>query len=129
MLQTEEPSTARPAARRSGDDPHVLAAETTVSITTHSETVRNVEGAVEKLEAEAFVRDEQIAALIHEIDQLNKAMDSRAAIEQAKGVLMATMRIGPDAAFDVLVAASQRENRKLREIAERLVASQEALPE
>ena len=80
---------------------------------------------VERLEAQALVRDEQIAALMREIEQLNKAMESRSAIEQASGVLMSTMRIGPDPAFAVLVAASQRENRKLREIADRLVASQE----
>ena len=96
MPHPQEPSTTLPAARQVDDAPQL------------------------------FVRNEQIAALIHEIEQLHKAMESRAAIEQAKGVLMATMRIGPDAAFAVLVAASQRENRKVREIAERLVASQEA---
>ena len=80
---------------------------------------------VGRLEAEVLDRDEQVAALVEEIEHLRKAMESRATIEQAKGVLMATMRIGPDAAFSVLVAASQRENRKLREIAERLVAAQE----
>ena len=84
---------------------------------------------VDRLEAQALVRDEQIAALMGEIEHLNKASESRAAIEQAKGVLMATMQAGPDAAFAVLVAASQRENQKLREIAERLVASQEPPPE
>jgi AmiR/NasT family two-component response regulator len=49
-------------------------------------------------------------------------MRSRATIEQAKGILMARTRCGPDAAFDLLVRASQRENRKLRDIAGDLVA-------
>ena len=53
--------------------------------------------------------------------QLQQAMDSRATIEQAKGIIMATSRCTPDEAFDVLVRASQRENRKLRDIAADLV--------
>jgi GAF domain-containing protein len=52
---------------------------------------------------------------------LTEAMRSRATIEQAKGILMAARRCGPDEAFEVLVKASQRENRKLRDVADRLV--------
>jgi AmiR/NasT family two-component response regulator len=49
-------------------------------------------------------------------------MDSRAVIEQAKGVLMASRRdLTPDRAFDLLRQASQRENVKLRDIARRIV--------
>jgi GAF domain-containing protein len=51
------------------------------------------------------------------------AMDSRAVIEQAKGVLMAQRHIDADQAFDVLREASQRYNRKLRDIATGIVAS------
>jgi GAF domain-containing protein len=54
-------------------------------------------------------------------ERLGDAMHSRAAIEQAKGILMAQSHIDPDAAFDLLRAASQRENRKLRDIAQELV--------
>ncbi len=50
------------------------------------------------------------------------AMQSRATIEQAKGILMGAQRCGADEAFQMLVRASQRENRKLREIAEDVVA-------
>jgi GAF domain-containing protein len=54
--------------------------------------------------------------------QLTEAMRSRAVIEQAKGMLMArSPELGPDDAFDVLRRASQRENVKLREIAQRIV--------
>jgi GAF domain-containing protein len=45
------------------------------------------------------------------------AMDSRAVIEQAKGVLMAQRHVDADQAFEILREASQRYNRKLREIA------------
>ena len=46
-----------------------------------------------------------------------KAMESRAEIEQAKGVLMSTHRIDADTAFDLLRQRSQTMNRKLRDVA------------
>jgi hypothetical protein len=73
------------------------------------------------LEAAALVTDERIAALIAEIDGLHKAMEHRAVIEQAKGVIMRSTGCGPEAAFAALVAQSQHENRKVREIATELV--------
>lgn len=51
------------------------------------------------------------------------AMESRAVIEQAKGVLMAQRRVDADAAFEILRDASQRYNRKLRDIALGIVES------
>jgi GAF domain-containing protein len=54
---------------------------------------------------------------------LTEAMRYRAVIEQAKGILMGAEGCDEDAAFQILVRASQRENLKLREIAQRLVAS------
>jgi GAF domain-containing protein len=55
-------------------------------------------------------------------EQLSEAMKSRAVIEQAKGMLMAqSPRLTADGAFDLLRRASQRENLKLRDIAQRIV--------
>ena len=54
-------------------------------------------------------------------EQLQQAMSSRAVIEQAKGILMAQTGCGADEAFARLRDASQRENAKLREIAQRIV--------
>ena len=55
-------------------------------------------------------------------EQLTQAMQSRAVIEQAKGILMArSPHLNADEAFDLLRKASQRENVKLREIAQRIV--------
>jgi GAF domain-containing protein len=51
------------------------------------------------------------------------AMESRAVIEQAKGVLMAQRHVDAEQAFEILRAASQRYNRKLREIALGIVES------
>jgi GAF domain-containing protein len=53
---------------------------------------------------------------------LRQAMEHRSTIEQAKGIIMATTGCDADAAFDVLVRQSQHENRKLREVADELVA-------
>lgn len=54
--------------------------------------------------------------------QLREAMASRATIEQAKGMLMGSdATLDPDGAFEVLRAASRRENVKLRDIARRIV--------
>lgn len=54
-------------------------------------------------------------------EQLRRAMESRAVIEQAKGILMGRSNCSADEAFDMLVRASQRSNRKLRDIAQEIV--------
>jgi GAF domain-containing protein len=55
-------------------------------------------------------------------ENMEQAMRSRATIEQAKGILMAQSKVSPDDAFEMLRMASQRENRKLRDVAEDLVS-------
>jgi len=55
-------------------------------------------------------------------ENLEAAMESRSVIEQAKGVIMNAQSKNADEAFRVLVAQSQHENIKLREIAKRIVA-------
>jgi GAF domain-containing protein len=54
-------------------------------------------------------------------EQLQAAMDSRAAIEQAKGIIMAARRCTADEAFTILSKLSQDSNRKLRHVAASLV--------
>jgi GAF domain-containing protein len=54
------------------------------------------------------------------------AMESRAVIEQAKGVLMAQRHVDAEQAFEILREASQRYNRKLRDIAVGIVESTRA---
>jgi GAF domain-containing protein len=59
----------------------------------------------------------------HQLGQdMAEAMKSRATIEQAKGILMGAQRCSADEAFHILVRASQRENRKLRDMAAEIVA-------
>ena len=54
-------------------------------------------------------------------ENLTRALDSRATIDIATGILMAGGGRSPDDAFQMLVSASQRENRKLRDIAAEIV--------
>ncbi|MCR6487985.1 GAF and ANTAR domain-containing protein [Amycolatopsis sp. OK19-0408] len=53
--------------------------------------------------------------------ELEKAMSSRAVIEQAKGILMAVHRVSADEAMKRLIAQSQHTNVKLRDVATRFV--------
>ncbi|RBY92590.1 GAF and ANTAR domain-containing protein [Blastococcus sp. TF02A-30] len=61
------------------------------------------------------------AELGEQARNLRLAMQSRAVIEQAKGVLMAQRHVDADQAFEILREASQRYNRKLRDIAAGIV--------
>jgi hypothetical protein len=49
-------------------------------------------------------------------------------IEQAKGILMSQRRCDAAEAFSLLAEASQRSNRKLRDIAQSLVAGVSGAP-
>jgi GAF domain-containing protein len=60
-------------------------------------------------------------------DNLAAALDSRAVIDQAKGVLIERYRLTADQAFHMLVQASMATNRKLRDIADHLVSTGELL--
>ena len=53
--------------------------------------------------------------------RLQARLDSMPVIEQAKGVLMAQHRCGPDEAFDLLRRASQRANVKVSVLAAKIV--------
>ena len=54
-------------------------------------------------------------------EQLRSSMVSRAVIDQAVGVIMATERCAPDKAFSVLRSVSQNTNVKLRDLAVTIV--------
>jgi GAF domain-containing protein len=54
-------------------------------------------------------------------DNLQKALESRAVIDQAKGILMERHRLTPDQAFQLLAQASMQANRKVRDVADHLV--------
>ncbi|MEU0878134.1 GAF and ANTAR domain-containing protein [Lentzea sp. NPDC005914] len=57
------------------------------------------------------------------VQHLERALESRASIEQAKGVLMAVHACTADEAFARLVEQSQHQNVKLRDVAQNLLES------
>jgi len=74
-----------------------------------------VQAAIVLSNAQAFWATQQLAT------DLEVALESRAVIEQAKGIIIGARRCSSDAAFDLLVQQSQHENRKLREVAAEIV--------
>jgi GAF domain-containing protein len=56
---------------------------------------------------------------------LASALDSRAVIDQAKGILMERFRLTADQAFEALARVSMETNVKVREVAERFVSTGE----
>jgi GAF domain-containing protein len=73
--------------------------------------------------AVAIVNADAHARVVDQAHNMRRAMESRAVIEQAKGVLMAQRGVDAQQAFDMLRDASQRYNRKLRDIAAGIVES------
>ena len=67
--------------------------------------------------------DEQVRHLETEVEQLRSAMASRAAIEQAKGILMLLMSCGDQVAFDLLAHISSHTHRKVRDVAVSIIES------
>jgi GAF domain-containing protein len=55
-------------------------------------------------------------------ENLGRALDSRAVIDQARGVLMALRGLSAQEAFDELARESQNTNTKLRDIAARVIS-------
>lgn len=95
---------------------------------------RSVEGPVPDLLLEQVETFAGVAAVtvnnvarytraLKESTDLRAAMDSRAVIEQAKGILIAGERCSPDEAFAILARMSQHTHTKLRDVAAQLVAS------
>jgi GAF domain-containing protein len=58
-------------------------------------------------------------------DNLQNALESRAVIDQAKGILMERHKLTADEAFRALARASMTTNRKVRDVAEQLVLTGE----
>ncbi|MGW0535314.1 anti-sigma factor antagonist [Streptomyces sp. NPDC003032] len=72
--------------------------------------------------------DQELRAVVA---QLRRAMQTRPTIDLARGILMSSYRLSPEAAWDVLVTASQNTNTKLYRLAGDLVdtAQGSELPE
>ena len=67
--------------------------------------------------------EDRVTTLETEVTQLRTAMSSRAAIEQAKGILMLLTSCGEQVAFDLLAHISSNSHRKVRDVAVAIVES------
>jgi GAF domain-containing protein len=62
---------------------------------------------------------------VERAEHLRAALDSRAVIDQAKGILMERYKLSADQAFTALAQVSMESNRKVRDVAERFVETGE----
>ena len=71
----------------------------------------------------ALARYEQFKSLKTEVLDLKDAIETRKLVERAKGILMKRCNISEDDAFKLLQTHSQKENKKMKEVAENIVAA------
>lgn len=67
--------------------------------------------------------DDEDQGLRAEVTQLRRAMQTRPTIDLARGILMASFGLSPEAAWSVLVRTSQNTNTKLHHLARDLVGT------
>jgi hypothetical protein len=124
----EAATTAAPFAREyrvlRGDGPALTALLVCEPETDAAGVVTALTGLVVDVTAERSpAADEQLRQLETEVEQLRSAMASRAAIEQAKGILMLLMSCGDQVAFDLLAHISSHTHRKVRDVAVSIIES------
>lgn len=75
----------------------------------------------------AMARFKEFQILQKDIDDLKEALETRKVVEQAKGILMQRRGLGEAEAFRTLQIQSQKENRKLIEIARAVIVAEKLL--
>jgi PAS domain-containing protein len=103
----------------------VLPDDTVRTVVVVGEPQRDADGAVIGVEGMCIdltagrrsAPEDRVHELETEVEQLRTAMASRAAIEQAKGILMLLTGCGDQVAFDLLAHMSSHTHRKVREVA------------
>jgi len=70
-----------------------------------------------------MARYDEFKSLKVEVDDLKEAIETRKLVERAKGILMKRCNITEEDAFKLLQTHSQKENKKMREIAETIVSA------
>jgi hypothetical protein len=68
-------------------------------------------------------------ALLERNAQLERALQSRILIEQAKGILAERFGVHPDEAFDVLRRAARNHRLRVHDLSARVIAERETPPE
>jgi GAF domain-containing protein len=108
-----------------GKSPAVSAALNMYSVSPCGFDEAATEGATELglLAAATLANVQELHGARQLAEQLTQALESRPVIDQAKGILMRDRGCTAEEAFDLLVSASQRTNRKLRTIAQDIVTA------
>lgn len=75
----------------------------------------------------ALARYEQFKGLKTEVNDLKDAIETRKVVERAKGILMKRCNVSEEEAFKLLQSHSQKENKKMREIAENIISATKIL--
>lgn len=122
---------AHAAAMQRSDDLHEAAMKQATAI--HDEEIVELELGHHRalLDAsDAHARRELEAEQTHvvKIGNLERALESRDRIGQAKGILMVMLRCDAAHAFEILRKQSQHENRKLTDVADEVVLRAERRP-
>lgn len=71
----------------------------------------------------ALARYEEFKSLRDEVNDLKDAMETRKLVEKAKGILMKRCSLSEEDAFKMLQSHSQKENKKMRDIAESIISA------
>jgi AmiR/NasT family two-component response regulator len=113
------------AKTRNGDVDFVTrAAERGISAWIESASPQVVQGAIEV----ALRRYEETERLQVRVDQLESALERRAVIERAKGILMERHDIGDREAFELLRDHARAQSRRVVEVARAVVDGHSLLP-
>ncbi len=75
----------------------------------------------------ALARYSEFDSLKVEVKDLKSAIETRKLVERAKGILMKRCNLSEEDAFKLLQAHSQKENRKMSEIAESIISASKLL--
>jgi AmiR/NasT family two-component response regulator len=113
------------AQTRNGDVDFVArAAERGISAWIESATPEIVQGAIEV----ALRRYQETQELLVKVDQLESALERRAVIERAKGIVMERHGLDDRAAFDLLRDHARAQNRRVVDVAAAVTEGHALLP-
>jgi AmiR/NasT family two-component response regulator len=113
------------AQTRNGDVDFVArAADRGISAWIESTTPEVVQGAIEV----ALRRYEQTARLKVKVDQLESALERRAQIERAKGILMERHAVDERQAFELLRDHARAQSRRVVDVAQAVIEGHALLP-
>ena len=109
-----------------GDDPGFVqrAAERGIDAYARADSAADLQSAI----ALAMQRRGEVARLTEQVDQLSGALDRRAVIERAKGIIMERHGVAEHAAFELLRGHARANNRSVAECASAVLEGHALLP-